>query len=146
MKHHRALGALIIAVTLGFTACGNGESATSPTATKTIDVAMTDNEFIPGSFDVTTGQKVVFRFINDGKLDHEALLGTEAEQADHEAEMGGGTSMKGMVHGGVAEAVTVKPGETATLTRTFDTVDTMIIGCHEPGHYAAGMKATINVT
>ena len=146
MKHHRALGALIIATTLGVSACGNGESATSPDTTKTIEVKMTDNEFTPGSFDVATGEKVTFRFTNDGKIAHEAILGTEAEQAAHGAEMAAGTSMEGMNHGGAAEGITVKPGKTATLTQTFDTDDTLIIGCHVPGHYEAGMKATVNVT
>ncbi|MEO6627127.1 MAG: cupredoxin domain-containing protein [Aquihabitans sp.] len=146
MKHHRALGALLVATALGVTACGSGESATSPSATKTIDVTMTDNKFTPSSLTVDTGQKVVFRFTNDGKLDHEALIGTKAEQDDHEDEMSGGSAMGGMDHGGAAEAITVKPGKTATLTRTFDTAGTMIIGCHVPGHYESGMKATINVT
>lgn len=146
MKHHRALGALLVVAALGVTACGSGESATSPSATKTINVTMTDNKFTPSSLTVEKGQKVVFRFTNDGKVDHEAILGTEAEQVDHEEEMRGGSAMGGMDHGGPAEAITVKPGKTATLTRTFDNAGTMTIGCHVAGHYASGMKATINVT
>ncbi|HZD22712.1 MAG TPA: hypothetical protein VE569_04835 [Acidimicrobiia bacterium] len=40
---------------------------------------------------------------------------------------------------------TASPGEIRTLTWTFTEADTVLIGCHEPGHYLAGMKATINV-
>ena len=151
MNHHRALGALIIAVAMTITACGGGEAANSPTSAKTIEVSMTDNEFTPNSFEVTAGQKVTFRFTNDGKVDHEAILGTETEQADHESEMmndgSGSGGMDGMDHGGSdTEAITVKPGDTGTLTQTFDKTGTVILGCHESGHYASGMKATINVS
>jgi uncharacterized cupredoxin-like copper-binding protein len=158
MKHPRALSALIIGVALATAACGSGDAATSPTEAKaeTIDVSMTDNEFTPSSFDVKAGQEVTFRFTNDGKVDHEAILGSEADQADHESQMmgstengdhGGDDGMHGMDHGGSdAEAVTVEPGKTGTLTTTFDDPGTVIVGCHEPGHYASGMKATITVT
>ena len=112
---------------------------------------MTDNEFTPNSFDVEAGQKVTFEFTNDGTVDHEAILGTEDDQAAHETEMmgegSGGTGMDGMDHGGPdTEAITVAPGDTGTLTQTFDDPGTVILGCHEPGHYKAGMKATITVT
>ena len=113
---------------------------------------MTDNEFTPSSFDVTAGQEVTFEFTNDGTVDHEAILGSEAEQADHEADMGGdgssGGGMDGMNHdgGSAADAITVAPGDTGTLTKTFDSAGTVILGCHVPGHYEAGMKATITVS
>lgn len=41
--------------------------------------------------------------------------------------------------------VTVKPGSTRTLVHRFGTDETMLIGCHQPGHYEAGMKATVTV-
>ena len=49
-------------------------------------------------------------------------------------------------HGGDdAEAVTVEPGESATLTYTFEEAGTVEVGCHQPGHYKAGMKMQIDV-
>jgi uncharacterized cupredoxin-like copper-binding protein len=48
--------------------------------------------------------------------------------------------------GGDDPAVTVEPGKTEELTTRFDDAGTYEIGCHEPGHYAAGMKITITVT
>ncbi len=42
--------------------------------------------------------------------------------------------------------ITVKPGRTAEITTTFDTAGSLIIGCHEAGHYEAGMRATLNIT
>lgn len=150
MKHRRALGALTIATALVVAACGSGEAAKSPTSAKTIEVSMTDNEFTPSSIEVAAGQKVTFRFTNDGKVDHEAIVGTEADQADHESQMAGdgagSSGMDGMDHGSGPEAVTVMPGKTGTLTQTFAKPGTVLLGCHEPGHYESGMKATIKVT
>ena len=48
--------------------------------------------------------------------------------------------MGGMSHGH-DNAVSVKPGKTGSLTMTFAEAGTLIVGCHEPGHYAAGMRA-----
>jgi uncharacterized cupredoxin-like copper-binding protein len=151
MKHRRALGALTIAAALAVAACGSGDAATSPTAAKTIEVSMTDNEFTPNSIEVAAGQKVTFRFTNDGKVDHEAIVGTEADQADHESQMtndgtGSSSGMDGMDHQSGTEAITVKPGKTGTLTQTFAKPGAVLLGCHEPGHYESGMKATIKVT
>ena len=39
-----------------------------------------------------------------------------------------------------------EPGKSGDLTYRFDEAGTYEIGCHEPGHYAAGMKITVNVT
>ncbi|WP_421118138.1 cupredoxin domain-containing protein [Aquihabitans daechungensis] len=151
MRHKRALSALIIATSLIVAACGSDDDASPAAGSKTIEVSMTDNEFTPNSFEVEVGQEVTFEFTNDGTVDHEAILGSEAEQDDHEAEMmddgSGGGDMDGMDHGGGSDtdAITVKPGDTGTLTKTFDAAGTVILGCHVPGHYDAGMKATVTV-
>jgi uncharacterized cupredoxin-like copper-binding protein len=149
MRHKRALSALIVATALTAAACGSGEDANSATESKSIEVTMTDNEFTPSSFEVEAGQEVTFRFTNDGSVDHEAIVGNEAEQAAHEADMSGddGGGMDGMDHGGSdSDAITVGPGDTGELTKTFDEAGTVILGCHVPGHYDSGMKATITVT
>lgn len=45
-----------------------------------------------------------------------------------------------------ANAIRIEPGETAELTWTFTDPGTVLMGCHEPGHYDAGMRGTITVT
>jgi uncharacterized cupredoxin-like copper-binding protein len=42
-------------------------------------------------------------------------------------------------------AMTINPGETNELTWHFTEPGTVLIGCHQVGHYAGGMKATITV-
>ena len=116
------------------TAAGGGG-----TADRTVDVNMVDIAFEPKELTAKKGESVKFVFHNTGKVAHEALFGDKAMQDEHEKEMGStGSTMHDMAMN------QVQPGESRTVTYTFDNAGTTIIGCHEPGHYAAGMK--INVT
>ena len=133
---------------------------------------MTDNAYKPNKFAVTAGSTITFAFVNKGQMTHEAYIGTTKEQEAHEAEMSGatGSSMhmdggtatsmdmaggsSGMGHGSTAGAgshteagmVTVAPGSTGNLTYTFDRPGTYLVGCHQPGHWASGMRATVTVS
>jgi uncharacterized cupredoxin-like copper-binding protein len=101
---------------------------------------MKDVAFTPAAVSVTKGETVTFALTNSDAVRHDAFLGDAAAQAEHEKGMRAGHG----AHGG-GDAVTVEPGTTATLTHTFDEAGTVEIGCHEPGHYAAGMKVVVTV-
>jgi uncharacterized cupredoxin-like copper-binding protein len=49
-------------------------------------------------------------------------------------------------HGGSDDALTVEPGKTGELQHTFDAAGETLIGCHEPGHYEAGMRVAVTVS
>jgi uncharacterized cupredoxin-like copper-binding protein len=115
------------------------------TAAETIDIAMVDNAFQPDRISVPRGERVALRFTNEGSVRHEAMIGDEAAQMDHHADMEDGTAGEdghGGGHGGSADTVTVEPGEQATLTVTVDD-DDVLIGCHEVGHWEDGMRAAV---
>jgi uncharacterized cupredoxin-like copper-binding protein len=136
--------ALIVSASVLFIGCGGSKGGSSgASSARTIDVDMKDIAYVPTSVDVMTGEKVRFVFHNKGATQHDAFIGDEAEQDDHEKEMRG---MGGMGHKGANDAITVKPGKTGSITRTFDQAAPVLIGCHEPGHYAGGMKLQVNVT
>jgi len=118
--------------------CG-GETAA---ADRTIEVEMRDNVFEPASIDIARGETVRFVFSNGGQVAHDAVVGDAEEQREHGEEMAKGD----MHHGSEGDAITVEPGETGEITYTFDDPGRLEIGCHQPGHYAAGMKIDINVT
>lgn len=129
-------------------ACGNadGGAADGP-AVKTVAVKMVDIAYEPEELSVQKGQEVRFVFANEGKVRHEAYVGDADEQAEHEEEMKAGDGGGGHdVHGGGNPKVTVDPGKEGDLTHRFDQAGTFEIGCHEPGHYDAGMKITVVVT
>lgn len=137
----------LAAVALLASACGSDagtrpDVATSKGAT-TVDIDMADISFEPATLTVPTGEQVTFRFTNRGVITHDAFVGDTAAQADHEREMRAG---RGVHHGGTAEeALALAPGETGILTHTFERTGTTEIGCHQPGHYAAGMKVDVAV-
>jgi len=126
------------------TAAPTAAQSTAPAAapqTGEITVVLSDTmRYAPDAVTVKAGDKVTFVLRNEGVIVHEFFVGTEAEQAEHAAEM----AMGGMGHGH-DNALSLKAGETGSLTMTFANAGSLLIGCHEPGHYQAGMKATLTV-
>lgn len=125
----------------GATASPSAPAASASAAPQRIEVTLSDSFTIElASTTVPAGVPVTFVVTNAGAIDHEFYLGDEAAQAEHEEEMMAG----GMAHD-EPDGISVKPGETVELTHTFDEPGETLAGCHEPGHYAAGMKAAITV-
>jgi uncharacterized cupredoxin-like copper-binding protein len=135
--------AIGLAVIIG--ACGGGDSTHNAAGGRTIDIDMRDNDFSPASVQVKAGEEVQFVFHNKGAAVHDAYIGDEAAQTEHEHEM---RASSGNAHGGGhgTDGITVEPGKTATLSHTFDKSGTTIVGCHEDGHYVLGMRMIVNVT
>jgi uncharacterized cupredoxin-like copper-binding protein len=132
----------VVLMAVGLAGCGGHDhdgGLAAPEAT--FEIEMRDSVFSPEQLTVPAGTRVTFVFRNRGVLVHEAFLGDEAEQRAHDAEMveGGGG------HAADHAAVTVEPGKTGRLTHVFTADDRLLIGCHQPGHYAAGMRIPINV-
>jgi uncharacterized cupredoxin-like copper-binding protein len=138
----------ILALLVGFLAACSGpaspgsalpSSGGSPTV---VAVTMTDEfRFVPDQFSFSSGETVRFEVTNAGAIRHEFFIGDDHAQADHEAEM---IEMGGMTHD-EPDGIFVDPGEPKVLEHTFVTAGTVLIGCHEPGHYDAGMLATVAV-
>jgi len=132
--------ALLLAACSAPSSGDNGSSAEEPRA---VEVRMSDElTFDPEEISVTTGETVRFEVTNDGATVHEFLIGDEAAQAEFAEEMAAGDA-----HGHTDAGVTVQPGETETFEYTFEEAGSdLLAGCHEPGHYDAGMVASITVT
>jgi uncharacterized cupredoxin-like copper-binding protein len=113
-----------------------------PSPATRIEVTLSDALRIePATMKVPAGVPVTFVVTNTGVIEHEFVVGDEEAQAEHEAEMGGQTGM----HQDEATAIGVSPGQTKELTLTFPAAGTTLAGCHVAGHYAAGMKAIIEI-
>ena len=110
-------------------------------AARAVTVEMRDTAFQPSSLKVNRGETVTFRFVNRGQAKHDAFIGDEEAQQQHEMDMHEGD----MDHTADEAGITVDPGETGTLTYRFDEGGEVLLGCHQPGHYAAGMVATVAV-
>ena len=102
---------------------------------------MTDFSFAPARLVVPAGTVVRLEFSNAGRVEHEAVIGDAARQAAHDRQMAGMPH-----HDDDVAAVEVAPGRAASLTYRFASPGRVLIGCHEPGHYEAGMVASVEVT
>ena len=151
---------LILVVAMTVTACGGdtgettvpdpqtgteftfGSPGEAADADRVIEIQTTDAlAFEPADINVKTGETVTFRLINHGAVIHDFTLGDQATQDEHETEM---SEMDGMAHD-EPNVATIPAGETAELTWTFDEEGTVLVGCHQPGHYAAGMTGRVTV-
>ncbi len=142
---------VIAALTTIVAACGGSSQSSStgeadddaPTSARTVEVAMEDIKFDRATLSVTAGETIDFRFINNGKVAHDAFIGDAAAQMEHETEMAEMGDAGG--HPTEDAAIVLQPGESGQLSYTFDQPGTYQVGCHQPGHYAAGMKIAVAV-
>ena len=139
----------IIAV-LGIVAAACGSSVGTVDSPRTVEVDAQEFAFDPESIDITPGETVEFVITNTGAVTHEFVVTNQEEidehlEAGHEGHDEGEMSeedmadMDGMAAEGMIE-VEVEPGETETLTVTFDDTDHLArFVCLIEGHYEAGM-------
>lgn len=140
----RVSGLITIAAALLLVACSSSDgSPDGGSDARTIQVSMTDAlRFEPAEIEVVAGETVRFELTNAGRAVHEFLIGDEEAQAAYAEEMASGE-----IHHDADGGVSVEPGQTETFEYTFDSGDgDLLAGCHEPGHYDAGMVAAIVVT
>lgn len=126
-----------------------GAAQTVDDGLRVVDIEMIDMAFQPASIAVTSGETVRLRFHNGGQAIHDAAVGDLAFQEEHETEMAtGATHAAGDAGDGEAgqTALLVAPGDTADMVYTAGQAGALIIGCHQPGHWNAGMRADLNIT
>jgi uncharacterized cupredoxin-like copper-binding protein len=155
VTHRLLTTALAAASMLAWTACGGSDGTDERTSTedpqaeaRDVHLSMVDNAYSPSTVDVEEGETVRFVFHNDGSVRHDAVIGDAATQDMHEQEVRaageGAQAADAMSHGPVP-AITIEPGQTGELVHTFDEAGRMFVGCHEPGHYDAGMQIAVDV-
>ncbi len=151
----------ILTLTLAVVGCGGETSATTTTGMEDMEsefgfgqpadpadgdrtveiIAADDFTFDPAEVTVSPGEVITFRITNGGQIPHDFTLGDEAAQDEHEEEM---AEMEEMDHD-EPNTVSLDAGETKELTWRFGDDGTLIFGCHQSGHYAAGMLGHVTV-
>lgn len=120
-------------------ASGPASGATDRTVTATLSddmaIHLSDSDF-------RMGETVRFEVTNSGSIPHEFYLGDAEAQEHHAEEMAdrGGEMMHDEDNG-----IAVEPGATGTFEYTFEHAGQILAGCHEPGHYGAGMVASMTI-
>ena len=112
-------------------------------ARRSIEVGMSDNmRFTPERIEVRLGDTVRFKVRNKGKVMHEFVIGTQAENARHADLM---VKFPNMEHDAPYMAH-VPPGKTGEIVWTFNRGGEFEFACLIAGHYQGGMVGTIKVT
>lgn len=112
-------------------------------AKRSIDVGMADTmRFTPDRIAVKLGETVRFVARNDGKVMHEFVIGTKAENEKHAALM---LKFPNMEHDEPYMAH-VPPGKTGQIVWTFNRAGQFEFACLIAGHYQSGMVGMITVS
>jgi len=113
---------------------------------RSIDVRMDDTmRFTPDTLEVKAGETIRLVVHNTGKVEHELVLGSDAQIREHaEAMKQGASHDHDHSHAGAA-AITVAPGQTGELVVTFAVAGEVQMACLIPGHYEAGMRGKVQV-
>lgn len=119
-----------------------GIAGDARSARRTIQVGMADNmRFTPQRIDVRLGETLKFVVHNTGKVMHEFVIGTKAQNAKHGELM---VKFPNMEHDEPYMAH-VAPGKTGEIVWIFNRAGTFEFACLIAGHYQAGMVGTIHV-
>lgn len=114
---------------------------------RVVQVDATDQmRFHADDWHFQAGETVRFEVTNSGAIEHEFVLDSRAGNADHrQSMMDAMASGDGMAHQD-PNAVTLAPGEQASLIWTFTETGQFEAACNIPGHYQAGMHAEVAVS
>lgn len=119
-----------------------GIAGDAKAAKRTVEVKMLDSmRFSPDRLEVKQGETVRFVVRNDGKVMHEFVIGTKAENDEHAALM---IKFPNMEHDAPYMAH-VAPGKTGEIVWTFNRAGEFDFACLIAGHYQAGMVGKIVV-
>ena len=153
--------AALVAFALG--ACEAGSSGATPpivagssAAPREVNVVLKDWLFLPDPVDVVPGETVLLHVVNGGLDIHELVIGDQAVQDAWEAAEAGAaepppgpTPLVSVAPDRAGLRVVVSSGQRVDVTWTVPAdaaaIGRLVLGCHIPGHWAKGMRATLRV-
>jgi uncharacterized cupredoxin-like copper-binding protein len=105
---------------------------------RTIELTVRHSRFDPSTVDAEPGETVRFVVRNLDPIDHELIVGPMPVQLRHEVG-------RGHHHGAIPGEISVPAGTVRTTTYTFRDPGLIPYGCHLPGHWAYGMRGSVQV-
>jgi uncharacterized cupredoxin-like copper-binding protein len=121
-----------------------------------VNIVLKDWVFLPDPVDVAPGETVLLHVVNGGLEIHELVIGDQAVQdaweAAEAATVGappGPTPVVSVPPGDEGIRIVVPSGQRVDATWTVPSsaaaVEALVLGCHIPGHWDKGMRATLRV-
>lgn len=118
-----------------------GEPGDRSKPSRTIEIAMSEMDFVPAKIEVKRGEQIRFVLHNVGTEDHEFLLATTAENLKHAALM---KKFPKMEHDD-PNGVRVAPKQSAEIVWKFSKPGTFEYSCLIPDHREYGMIGHVTV-
>lgn len=130
--------------------------AGSPGAPREVNVVLKDWIFLPDPMDVVPGETVLLHVINGGLEIHEIVIGDQVVQDAWEAAEGaaanpppGPTPVVSVGPDRAGIRVVVPSGKLVdvlwTVPAEAQAVESLLLGCHIPGHWARGMRGELRI-
>ena len=151
MKNLILTTALMAVAAPGFASPGHDEMAVgmpgeAADVDRTVEVSMVETEdaemlFEPADMTFEKGETVRLVITNTGYLEHEFVLDTAEENAEHKAVM---EEFPDMEHDD-PNSLRLEPGESGEIVWTFANDGTFEYACLIPGHYESGMHGPLVV-
>jgi uncharacterized cupredoxin-like copper-binding protein len=129
------IGALLLVVSLGVTACGSA----STVQTGQVNVALHDSQIDSSLATFVPGMRYHFTVVNRGSVSHEMMIMPQGMSQ---------MPMDQMDHIALARTGDIPPGATKTVDFTFTPAMSqqhLEFGCYYQGHYESGMHLPITV-
>ena len=159
--HHRAIApavltALIVSASFALAAPGApghshktfaaGAPGDPNKPARTVEVVMKEADdgkmlFVPDQVEAKRGEQIRFVLKNVGKVDHEFMLDSVANNAKHRIAMQKNPDMEHDDPNGKRLA----PGQSAQIVWRFTKAGTYEFACLIPGHHESGMHGTVAV-
>jgi len=139
---------VIIAAAALLTACSAAPAASLNGISRTVELTMTEElTFEPAQIEIRRGETVSFSVRNVSNEAHEAYIGPEEQQRLHAAEHSGLSPREQDQVTHSMAGLHIAPFGTGVIEYAFQDpeLDEIVIGCHYPGHYEAGMQVVITV-
>lgn len=119
-----------------------GQPGNPKNVSRTIEISMNDTmRFTPDHASIKAGDTVRFEVKNNGKLNHEMVIGTMDELKEHAEMM---RKMPTMKHA-EPNMLSLAPGKQGEIVWEFDKPGIVDFACLIPGHMEAGMKGEIKI-
>jgi uncharacterized cupredoxin-like copper-binding protein len=122
-----------------------GEPGDPKRPSRVVEIVMTDDgakmAYAPDRLEVKKGEQIKFVLKNVGVVDHEFLIDTVKNNAQHKLEMEKNPDLEHEEPNGAR----VKPGATREILWRFTKSGTFEFACLLPGHYESGMKGVVAI-
>lgn len=98
-----------------------------------------------GDDDMMMGDGMATHMPDDDAMGHMDEADEDVDEAADHRDGAAEQAEAELCPGGIPAAVTIEPGETVSVLARLDDPGVTLIGCHQPGHWQAGMKGIITV-